>query len=49
MITYKRRLTMDKQIKKLMKDTKKVEKEEKSLLKQDKKHDKIIEKAKHKK
>lgn len=39
---------MDKKIKKLMKDTKHVEKEEKSLLKADKKHDKIIDKAKKK-
>jgi len=39
---------MDKKIKKLIKDTKKVEHEEKSLLKEDKKHDKIIDKAKKK-
>lgn len=38
---------MDKKIKKMMGDTKKVMKEEKSLLKEDKKHDKIIDKAKH--
>lgn len=37
---------MDKKIKSLMKDTKKIEKKEKSLLKEDKKHDKIIDKAK---
>ena len=40
---------MDKKIKSIMKDTKKIEKKEKSLLKEDKKHDKIIEKAKMKK
>lgn len=39
---------MDKKIKKLQKDTKKIVKEEHALLKADKKHDKIIEKAKHK-
>lgn len=39
---------MDKKIKKLQKDTAKIAKEEKSLLKEDKKHDKLIEKAKHK-
>jgi hypothetical protein len=39
---------MDKKIKKLQKDTKKIVKEEASLLKADKKHDKIIDKAKHK-
>lgn len=39
---------VDKKIKKLQKDTKKIVKEEASLLKMDKKHDKIIEKAKKK-
>ena len=39
---------MDKKIKKLQKDTKKLAKEEASLLRQDKKHDKIIDKAKSK-
>ena len=39
---------MDKKIKKLQKDTKKVVKEEASLLKADKKHDKIVDKAKKK-
>jgi len=39
---------MDQKIKKLQKDTKKVVKEEASLLKEDKKHDKVIEKAKKK-
>jgi len=39
---------MDKKIKKLQKDTKKVMKEESALLKADKKHDKIIDKAKMK-
>lgn len=39
---------MDKKIKHLQKTTKKLEKEEKSLLREDKKHDKIIDKAKHK-
>ncbi len=39
---------MDKKIKQVMKDTKKVVKEEKSLLKMDKKHDKIVDKAKAK-
>jgi hypothetical protein len=39
---------MDKKIKSIMKDTKKIEKKEKSLLKEDKKHDKIIDKAKSK-
>lgn len=39
---------MDKKIKKLQKDTKKIMKEESSLLKEDKKHDKIIDKAKMK-
>lgn len=37
---------MDKQIKKLQKDTKKIVKEEASLLKTDKKHDKLVDKAK---
>jgi hypothetical protein len=37
---------MDKKIKKLQKDTSKIVKQEKSLLKEDKKHDKIIDKAK---
>lgn len=37
---------MDKKIKKLQKDTKKIMKEESSLLKEDKRHDKVIEKAK---
>jgi len=40
---------MDKKIKKLQKNTKKLMKEESALLKEDKKHDKIIEKAKKKK
>ncbi len=39
---------MDKKIKKLTRDTQKIVKQEKSLLKEDKKHDKIIEKAKNK-
>lgn len=39
---------MDERIKKLQKDTKKIMKEESSLLKEDKKHDKIIAKAKKK-
>jgi hypothetical protein len=39
---------MDKKIKKLQRDTKKIMKEESSLLKEDKKHDKIIDKAKKK-
>ena len=39
---------MDKQIKKLMSKTKSLERDESRLLKQDKKHDKIIDKAKHK-
>jgi hypothetical protein len=40
---------MDKKIKKLQKDTKKLAKQEASLLKEDKKHDKVIDKAKMKK
>jgi hypothetical protein len=39
---------MDKKIKKLEKNTKNLVKEERSLLKEDKKHDKIIDKAKSK-
>lgn len=39
---------MDKKIKSIMKDTKKIEKKEKSLLKEDKKHDKVIDRAKDK-
>lgn len=39
---------MDKKIKKLQRDTKKIVKEESALLKADKKHDKIIDKAKKK-
>lgn len=39
---------MDKKIKKLQKDTKKLAKEESQLLKMDKKHDKVIAKAKMK-
>lgn len=39
---------MDKKIKQLQKDTKKVVKEEASLLKADKKNDKIVDKAKAK-
>jgi hypothetical protein len=39
---------MDAKIKRLQKDTKKLQKEEASLLKEDKKHDKIIDKAKRK-
>lgn len=39
---------MDKKIKKLMSATKGLEKKEKSLLKEDKKHDKLIDKAKAK-
>lgn len=39
---------MDKKIKKLQKDTKKVVKQEASLLKADKKNDKIVDKAKKK-
>lgn len=39
---------MDSRIKKLQKDTKKIMKEEFSLLKEDKRHDKVIEKAKKK-
>jgi len=37
---------MDKKIKAIMKDTKKIEKKESSLLKADKKNDKIVDKAK---
>ena len=37
---------MDKKIKKIIGETKKVVKDEKSLLKMDKKHDKTIDKAK---
>lgn len=40
---------MDKKIKSIQKDTKKLMSKEKSLLKEDKKHDKIISKAKMKK
>lgn len=39
---------MDKKIKKIIKDTKKVEKEEKHLLKEDKKRDKAVEAGKKK-
>lgn len=39
---------MDRAIKRLQKDTKKIVKEEASLLRQDKKHDRIIDKAKKK-
>jgi hypothetical protein len=39
---------MDEKIKRLQKDTKKIVKEEASLLKEDKKHDKVIAKAKKK-
>ena len=39
---------MDKKIKKLQKNTKSLMKEESSLLKEDKKHDKVIDKAKKK-
>jgi len=39
---------MDKKIKSLQKDTKKLEKKEASLLREDKKHDKLIDKAKKK-
>jgi hypothetical protein len=39
---------MDKKIKKIQKDTKKLAHEESQLLKIDKKHDKIIDKAKMK-
>lgn len=39
---------MDKKIRKIIKDTKKIERQEKSLLKEDKKHDKVIIKAKKK-
>ena len=39
---------MDKAIKSLQKDTKKLEKKEVSLLKEDKKNDKIVDKAKMK-
>lgn len=39
---------MDQKIKKLQKDTKKVLKEEETLLNLDKKHDKIIDRAKKK-
>ena len=39
---------MDKKIKKLQKNTKSLMKEESSLLKEDKKHDKVIDKAKNK-
>ena len=39
---------MDKQIKKLQKKTKTILKDEKHLLKEDKKHDKVIDKAKMK-
>jgi len=37
---------MDSAIKKLQKDTKKVVKQEASLLKEDRKHDRVIDKAK---
>lgn len=37
---------MDKKIKKIIKDTKKLEGREKTLLKEDKRHDKIVDKAK---
>jgi hypothetical protein len=37
---------MDKKIKKLQRNTSKLMKEEKELLREDKKHDKIIDKAK---
>lgn len=39
---------MDKSIKRLQRDTKKIVKEEASLLKEDRKHDKMIDKAKKK-
>lgn len=39
---------MDKQIKALQRDTKKLEKKESALLKEDKRHDKIVDKAKMK-
>lgn len=39
---------MDKKIKALQKDTKKLAKKESSLLREDKKHDKVIDKAKKK-
>ena len=39
---------MDKKIKALQKDTKKLAKKESALLKEDKKHDKVIAKAKMK-
>jgi len=39
---------MDKKIKKLQKDTKKIMKQESLLLKEDKKQDKIVDKAKQK-
>jgi hypothetical protein len=39
---------MDEKIKKLQKNTQKIVKEEASLLKEDKKHDKIIDRAKKK-
>jgi hypothetical protein len=39
---------MDKKIKKLIDKTRNIERSEKSLLKEDKKHDKVIDKAKKK-
>lgn len=39
---------MDKKIKKLKRDTKKILTEEASLLKEDKRHDRVIDKAKKK-
>ena len=39
---------MDKRIKKIIGETKNLEKKEKSLLKEDKKHDKVIDRAKKK-
>lgn len=48
MVTTTKGYRMDKKIKSLIKDTKKLESKEKNLLKADKKNDKIIEKAKKK-
>lgn len=46
MIKKKKRCKMHSKIKSLQKDTKKLAKKESALLKEDKKHDKIVEKAK---
>mgnify|MGYP001610249995 CR=1 FL=1 len=46
--TENKELAMDKQIKKIQKKTKALEKDEMALLRMDKKHDKVIAKAKKK-